>query len=76
MSTWSVVSELGYKPMKGVSQQSAEIGAPAKFDVARVRQDFPILSQKVHGKPLVYFDNSAMNHRPAQLTEGFAHALF
>src|SRR5919206_165534 len=27
-----------------------------KFDVARIREDFPILGLKVHGKPLVYLD--------------------
>ena len=55
--------------MKAVSQQSAEAGAPAKFDVARVRQDFPILSQKVHGKPLVYFDNGATSQKPLCVIE-------
>ncbi|HTR82345.1 MAG TPA: cysteine desulfurase [Bacteroidota bacterium] len=34
------------------------------FDVARVREDFPILGQKVHGKPLVYFDNAATTQKP------------
>ena len=29
------------------------------FDLARVRADFPILQQTVHGKPLVYLDNAA-----------------
>jgi cysteine desulfurase/selenocysteine lyase len=37
--------------------------APA-FDVQRVREDFPILRQKVHGKPLVYFDNAATTQKP------------
>jgi cysteine desulfurase/selenocysteine lyase len=34
------------------------------FDVHRVRQDFPILKQKVHGKPLVYLDNAASTQKP------------
>ncbi len=34
------------------------------FDVARVRQDFPILHQSVHGHPLVYFDNAASAQKP------------
>ena len=29
------------------------------FDVAKVREDFPILQTQVHGCPLVYLDNSA-----------------
>lgn len=34
------------------------------FDVQKVRADFPILSQKVNGKPLVYFDNGATSQKP------------
>jgi len=39
------------------------------FDVERVRQDFPILKQKVHGKPLVYFDNAATSQKPLVVIE-------
>ncbi|MBI3579721.1 MAG: aminotransferase class V-fold PLP-dependent enzyme, partial [Ignavibacteriales bacterium] len=35
-----------------------------RFDVARIRKDFPILSQKVHGKPLAYLDNAATSQKP------------
>jgi cysteine desulfurase/selenocysteine lyase len=34
------------------------------FDVARVREDFPILKQEVHGRPLVYLDNAATSQKP------------
>ena len=34
------------------------------FDLAKIRDDFPILSRKVHGKPLVYFDNAATSQKP------------
>jgi len=34
------------------------------FDVERIRQDFPILQQKVHGKRLVYLDNAATSQKP------------
>ncbi|UAY50811.1 aminotransferase class V-fold PLP-dependent enzyme [Ferruginibacter albus] len=34
------------------------------FDVAKIRQDFPILSTKVFGKPLIYFDNAASSQKP------------
>jgi cysteine desulfurase / selenocysteine lyase len=36
----------------------------AFFDVARLREDFPVLKQKVHGKPLVYLDNAATAQKP------------
>lgn len=34
------------------------------FDVNKLREEFPILNQKVHGNPLVYFDNAATNQKP------------
>jgi len=34
------------------------------FDVEKVREDFPILRAKVHGKPLVYLDNAATSQKP------------
>ena len=34
------------------------------FDVLKIREDFPILSQKVHNKPLIYFDNGATTQKP------------
>jgi cysteine desulfurase / selenocysteine lyase len=36
----------------------------AAFDVAAVRKDFPILSRRIHGKPLVYLDNAATTQKP------------
>ncbi|HKF42219.1 MAG TPA: cysteine desulfurase [Thermoanaerobaculia bacterium] len=35
------------------------------YDVERLRRDFPILSRRVHGKPLVYLDNAATTHKPS-----------
>src|SRR6516162_6043986 len=34
------------------------------YDVARVREDFPILATKVYGKPLIYLDNAASAQKP------------
>ncbi len=39
------------------------------FDVERVRQDFPILHRKVHGKPLAYLDNAASSQKPQQVID-------
>ncbi len=41
----------------------------AAYDVQRIRQDFPILSEIVHGKPLVYLDNGASAQKPRQVIE-------
>src|SRR5256886_7256621 len=37
---------------------------PKKVDFAKIRSDFPILDQKVHGQPLIYFDNAATTQKP------------
>ncbi len=51
--------------MKAISSITDSAG----FDVARIRADFPILAQRVHGKPLVYFDNGATSQKPRQVIE-------
>src|SRR5436190_24033113 len=40
------------------------IAKKTTFDAARARKDFPILSQKAYGKPLIYFDNAATSQNP------------
>ena len=42
---------------------------PAPLDVARLREDFPILSRTVHGKPLIYFDNANTSQKPRAVIE-------
>ncbi len=39
------------------------------IDVENIRKDFPILSRKVNGKPLVYFDNAATSQTPQQVID-------
>ena len=39
------------------------------FDAARWRADFPILRQRVHGKPLVYLDNAATTQKPQSVID-------
>ena len=34
------------------------------LDIKKIRNDFPILSRKVHDKPLIYFDNAATSQKP------------
>lgn len=44
------------------------------FDVAKVREDFPILSRQVNGRPLVYLDNGASAQKPRQVIEAITRA--
>ncbi len=41
----------------------------SSFDVNRIREDFPVLSQTVNGKPLVYLDNGASSQVPQLVIE-------
>lgn len=42
------------------------------LDLQKIRADFPILSQKVNGKPLVYFDNGATSQKPQVVIDAIA----
>lgn len=39
------------------------------IDIENIRKDFPILEEKIHGKPLVYFDNAATTQKPRQVID-------
>jgi cysteine desulfurase/selenocysteine lyase len=47
--------------------------ATLTFDVAKLRQDFPILAERVHGKPLVYLDNANTTQKPRQVLDALDH---
>ncbi len=53
-------------PAPGALSTSTSIGdnSIASYDVDAIRKDFPILSQEVYGKPLVYLDNAASAQKP------------
>lgn len=42
------------------------------LDIQKIRADFPILSQKINGKPLVYFDNGATSQKPRVVIDAIA----
>ena len=42
------------------------------LDIQKIRADFPILTQKVNGKTLVYFDNGATNQKPQVVIDAIA----
>ena len=39
------------------------------IDIQKIRDDFPILSRKVNGKPLIYFDNGATTQKPKSVID-------
>ena len=56
------------------SLQTLQKKPVAGFDVARLREDFPILAREVHGKPLVYLDNAASAQKPKPVLDAMAKA--
>ncbi len=48
---------------------------PALLDVARIREDFPILRQKIRGKPLVFLDSAASAQKPRVVIEAMRDAM-
>jgi cysteine desulfurase/selenocysteine lyase len=51
------------------SAASAAAEARTAFDVQKVRRDFPILSERVHGKPLVYLDSANTSQKPQSVLD-------
>lgn len=47
----------------------------AAYDVEAVRRDFPILSQQVYGKPLVYLDSAASAQKPRAVIDAMSHMM-
>ena len=43
------------------------------LDIEAIRRDFPVLSRKVHGKPLCYLDNAASSQRPQSVIDAVSH---
>ena len=43
---------------------AADLRAAVRLDVTKIREDFPVLRQTVHGKPLVYLDSAATAQKP------------
>ena len=46
------------------------------FDVNKIREDFPILSREVYGKPLVYLDNGATTQKPKCVVESITNEYY
>ncbi|MDB5398692.1 MAG: cysteine desulfurase / selenocysteine lyase [Acetobacteraceae bacterium] len=47
----------------------------APLDVGRIRQDFPILTQTIRGKPLVFLDSAASAQKPRVVIDAMVHAM-
>jgi len=59
----------GYEPQLFASSEVAR----EPFDPYRVKRDFPILRQQVHGKPLIWLDNAASTQKPQAVIDRLSH---
>ncbi len=58
---------LAGKKLKGT--KFPEAAALPRYNVEKIRKDFPILREKIHGKPLVYLDNAATTQKPLSVIQ-------
>ncbi len=49
------------------------MNATTAIDIEKIRAQFPVLQQKVNGKPLIYFDNAATNQKPKQVIDALVN---
>ena len=57
------------------TESSAHKRSSVRFDVEKIRRDFPILARDVRGKKLVYLDNAATSQKPRTVIDAITHAL-
>ncbi|SDH63928.1 cysteine desulfurase / selenocysteine lyase [Pseudomonas benzenivorans] len=62
------MSEFEHSPQRHASQVELVSG----YDVERVRQAFPILAQRIYGKPLVYLDSAATSQKPQAVIDAMS----
>src|SRR5207247_9712825 len=66
----------GARPVhaRGTRRSAGTIGAMAvttrpKLDARKLRADFPIFEQRIHGKPLAFLDSAASSQKPRQMLD-------
>jgi len=60
------------QPSRGVNVFQSPVSS-RPFDVQAIRKDFPVLHQKVNGRPLVWLDNAATTQKPQVVIDAISH---
>ena len=61
-------------PGAGQSELLGDLGlSSTSFEVEAIRRDFPILSEKVNGHPLIWFDNGATTQKPQSVIDRLSY---
>ena len=66
-------STSNYYFLQPASAPAADTAARPPFDVNAIRRDFPILRERVNGRPLVWFDNAATTQKPQAVIDRIKH---
>ncbi|MGH2575430.1 MAG: SufS family cysteine desulfurase [Ignavibacteria bacterium] len=53
--------------------ETLKLNKKTTFNVEKIRKDFPILSRKINGRPLVYLDNAATTQKPQSVVDALEH---
>jgi cysteine desulfurase/selenocysteine lyase len=70
MATPTPTTDHPLNPPNALKPDSVDsVRSVAGLDVARIRKDFPVLSEPIHGKRLVYLDNAATAQKPRQVLD-------
>ncbi|WP_043995527.1 family 2A encapsulin nanocompartment cargo protein cysteine desulfurase [Microcystis aeruginosa] len=63
----------GIDPLFVPQASGRSVQRPSFFDVHTIRRDFPILQERVNGKPLIWFDNAATTQKPQAVIDRLVH---
>ena len=58
-----------YRPQLG----GHPVASPGAFDISAIRRDFPILGERVNGRPLIWLDNAATTQKPQAVIDRLAY---
>ncbi|MBS1187025.1 MAG: Cysteine desulfurase, SufS-like protein [Burkholderiaceae bacterium] len=61
------------RPAQAAGKNANATPVPGAFDVEAVRRDFPILTERVNGRPLIWFDNAATTQKPQVVIDRLAY---
>ena len=67
---------IGIKNLKTQELKNSKTQELNMYDISKIREDFPILSRTVYGKPLVYLDNGATTQKPRCVVESITDEYY
>jgi cysteine desulfurase/selenocysteine lyase len=69
----AVTQPVAHQPLPRKGAPGSTPGSASALDLEKIRADFPILAEPIHGKRLVYLDNAATSQKPRAVIETITH---